>query len=120
MAVFLSAAALAALPTSVELVDKYGIAKVSTTVASHAKQRPSCHGIRVSPSGRRSKPGIRPDGSLTAGMSARRRARKMTSFNSWLRAERSAIRLQDVPVAPWRRRHCRMDKCEVCTGESKS
>ena len=49
LAVFLSAAALAALPTSVKLVDKYDMAKVSTTVASHAKQRPPCHGIRVSP-----------------------------------------------------------------------
>ena len=83
LAAFLSAAALAALSTSVELVDKYVMAKVTNTVASHTKQTPPCHGIMVRLSGCRSEPGIRPDDSLTAGMSARRRARQMTSFNCW-------------------------------------
>ena len=41
LAVFLSATTLKALPTSVELVDQYDMAKVSTNVASHAKQRPN-------------------------------------------------------------------------------
>ena len=99
LAVFLSAA-LAVLPISVKLVDKYDMAKVSTTVASHAKQRPPCHGIIVSLSGRRSEPGIRPDGSWFAGMSARRRARQMMSFNCWWRVERPALRLQDSPCSP--------------------
>ena len=91
MAVFLFAAALAALPTCVELVDEYDMIIFSTTVASHAKQRPPCHGKRISPSGRRSDPGIRPDGYLIAGMSARQRERQMTSFNFWWRVERSAV-----------------------------
>ena len=68
LAVFLFAAALAALPTSVELVDKYDMVKVSTTVANNAKQRLPCHGMRVSPLGRRSEPGIRPDGFLIFGL----------------------------------------------------
>ena len=112
LAIFLSAAASIALPSRVELAerydvalaatsppveleDRYDVAKVSTAAASHARERPPCHGMRVTPSGRRSEPEIRPVGFLTAGTSAHRRARQMTSFDCWCRVERLALSLQD-------------------------
>ena len=99
VAIFLSASASAALPHPVTLADRYDVAKLSTTVASHPRQRPLCHGMRVRSSGRRSEPGISHVASWTAGTSARRRARQMTSFNCWWRVERPAIRLQDSPCS---------------------
>ena len=80
LAVFLSAA-LAALPTSVQLAVRYDVANVSTIASSYAMQRLHCHGMRVRPSGRRSEHGISPVGSFTAGTSARRRARQMMLIN---------------------------------------
>ena len=78
----------AALPPLAELADRYDWAKVSTTVVSHAREWPSCHGIRV-------RPGFRPDGSLSADISAHLRVCQITLFNCWWCVERPAQHFQD-------------------------
>jgi len=64
------AAASAAEPAHDALLFKYEAATVSVTVTSQVAQRPSCHGMSVSPSGRLPSDLRRPCGSLMEGNSA--------------------------------------------------
>ena len=52
-----------------------------TTVTSQTNERPPCHGIKVSKSGRLPSCLSSPEGSLTAGIPAAPKARQMTSLN---------------------------------------
>src|SRR6218665_2304569 len=77
---FLFAAFSAGLPASIAVSATYEAATVSTTVASHIKDRPSFHGTRVWPSGLLPSSLVRPDGSLIAGVCVLLRLRRMMSF----------------------------------------
>src|SRR6218665_1388307 len=76
----LVAAFSAALPASIAVSATYEAATVSTTVASHIKDRPSFQGTRVWPSDLFPSSLVRPDGSLIAGVPALLRLRRMMSF----------------------------------------
>ena len=78
---FLTAVASEALPASNEVLLMYVAARVSTTVTSHVRHRPDCHGTSVSPSGLLPSVQSRPIGSLMAGMSAFLRALYIRSFS---------------------------------------
>src|SRR6218665_1581705 len=77
---FLVAAFSAALPASIAVTATYEAATVSTTVASHIKDRPSFQGTRVWPSGLFPSTLVRPDGSLITGVPALLMLRRMMSF----------------------------------------
>ena len=74
---FASAANSAAAPAVCTVLFRCDSASESDTVASQARQRPSDHGIMVSPSGRRSSELVKPLGSKTAGTPALTSARCM-------------------------------------------
>ena len=75
LVIFLFAAASAAAPGVCDDIGRYDCAIVSVTVTSHVTHLPLFHGINVTPSGRLPSVLNRPDGSLTAGISAFERAR---------------------------------------------
>ena len=77
---FLSAAASEALPGVNDVLCRYESARVSVTVTSQVMQRPPCHGISVSPSGRLPSDLSSPAGSFTDGMPARFNARYTMSL----------------------------------------
>ena len=78
---FLAAAASETLPASNEVLLMYVAARVSTTVTSHVRHRPDCHGTSVIPFGLLPSVRSRPVGSLMAGMSAFLRALYIRSFS---------------------------------------
>src|SRR6218665_408834 len=80
---FLVAAFFSALPASIAVSATYEAATVSTTLASHIKDRPSVQGTRVWPPGLFPSSLVRPDGYLIAGVPALLRLRRMMSF-LWL------------------------------------
>jgi len=67
---FLVEAVSAALPAEWDLECTYKSARVLTTVTSHVRGLPPCHGINVSPSGRLPSSLARPTGSLVMGTPA--------------------------------------------------
>ena len=75
-----TAAASAAEPGSEEVAKKYDGASESTTLASHVRHRPFCHGTKVRPLGRFPSSLSNPDGSLVVGTSQRLRARQIRSL----------------------------------------
>ena len=77
---FLMAAPSAAPPAVAKVAEMYDSARVSVTVTSQVRQRPPCHGICVSPSGRLPSDLNNPSGSLTDGMSARFKALQTRSL----------------------------------------
>ena len=78
---FLTTAASEALSASNEVLLIYVAERVSTTVMSHVRHRPDCHGTSVSPSGLLPSVLLRPVGSLMAEMSAFLRALDIRSFS---------------------------------------
>ena len=64
---FLYEAVSAALPAEWDVECRYESARVLTTVTSHVRGLPPCHGINVSPSGRLPSRLARPTGSLVTG-----------------------------------------------------
>jgi len=74
------AAASAAEPAHNALLLKYDAVTVSVTVTSQVTQRPSCHGMSVSPSGRFPSDLRRPCGSFMEGNPAFDNERQISSF----------------------------------------
>ena len=74
------AAASAAEPESEDVAERYDGASESTTVASHVRHQPFCHGSNVRPSGRFPSSLSNPDGSLVVGTSQLLRARQIRSL----------------------------------------
>ena len=72
---FFEAKWLAAEPALTDVADRYVGAKVSPTVASHARHFPSLQGINVMPSGRLQSDFSNRGGSFLAGKLARDRER---------------------------------------------
>jgi len=77
---FLIEAVSAALPAEWDVECKYESARVPTTVTSHVRGLPPCHGINMSPSGRLPSILATTTGSLVTGTPAAVIARAMTSL----------------------------------------
>jgi len=77
---FLTEGVSAALLAEWDVECRYESARVLTTVTSHVRGLPPCHGINVSPSGRLPSSLVRPTGSLVTGTPAADMARAMTSL----------------------------------------
>ena len=75
--------------------------KQVTTVTSQTNERPPCHGIKVSPSGRLPSCLSSPEGSLTAGIPAAPTARQMISLKTWCLAILPGVFLQTMAWRPW-------------------
>jgi len=81
LVVFLADVATAALPTCSAFSNTQNVASVWATVTSHVALHPDCHGTNVKPSGLFPSSLPRPWGSITAGVSARIRARWIKSLS---------------------------------------
>ena len=91
-----AAAASAAEPGNEEVAERYDTASKSTTVVSHVRHRPFCHGTNVRTSGRFPSSLINPDDSLVAGTSQCLRA----WLTWWWREDLLVLLLQDRPWIP--------------------
>ena len=67
---FLTEAVSAVLPAEWDVECRYESARVLTTITSHVRGLPTCHGINVSPSGRLPSSLAKPTGSLVTGTPA--------------------------------------------------
>ena len=93
--IFIDAALSAAEPAETEEREMYEVAKVSQTVTSHARGLPEDHGIWVAPSGRLPSARNKPGGSLTEGIPALDRQRKISSLRTACLELRAPPLLQD-------------------------
>ena len=77
------AACSAAAPAVFEVPSRCEAAWVSGEVASQRRHFPTCHAVRVTPSGRLASVRSKPSGSLVDGMFALDNALQIMSFSRW-------------------------------------